>query len=170
MKSYLIKKGNHYADITLGNRISSLGWKVKRTSIRFRFHKECWWAPPRNDNDRDLNKLCGIGYGLNHQKNSVRLAWVPDFNVNGKINIYGYIYDERADGNHLSAFIHSVQVETNNTALITNSGSKYEFLVNGKFAEMPNTHADPSLCFMLYPYFGGNNTAPHDMVIELEVN
>ena len=94
MDNYLIKKGNHYASVSLFQRLFSVGWNIRQMSIHCQFSNECWWAPPRNDDDNDLNKLCGIGYGLSHHQNSVRFAWVPDFTKHGIINIYGYTYDE----------------------------------------------------------------------------
>lgn len=170
MKSYLIKQGNHYCNVSIFDRLFSIGYNVKKISFRFKFHKECWWTPARNSDDNDLNKLYGISYGLNSDHvNSVRLAWKPDFNVSGKIDVYGYIYDELPNSQHLSQYIASVQTETDCTAVITNNGNKYDFVVNSANAEMPNTHTDSGFCFRLYPYFGGNNTAPHDMTIEIEV-
>jgi hypothetical protein len=167
MKPYTIKKGNHYANISLFEKLFSFGWKVKRSAYNFKFHSECWWAPPRNSDDNDLNKLCGIGYGTNHQENSARLAWRPDFNVPGKIEIYGYVYDQQSGG-HISKYITSVQTGVNCTGLITSTDTTYVIMVNAVSVTMQNNIKDPNLCFHLYPYFGGNNTAPHDMVIELE--
>jgi hypothetical protein len=169
MKSYTIKKGKHYSSAGLFERIGSIGSRVNRLAVTFRFSAECWWAPPRNSDDHDLNKLCGIGYGLNHHKNSVRLAWVPDFDNPGKIQIYGYIYDELPGDNHLSQYIMTVQTGTIYTGVITNTGDRYDFLLGGAAVSMPNTHKDPGLSFRLFPYFGGNNTAPQDMVIELDM-
>jgi hypothetical protein len=79
MRFYKIKKGDHYASMSVFEKIGAMGWKVKSVSLKFIFRPECWWAPPRNNDDLDLNKLAGIGYGMNHHQNSVRLAWVPDF-------------------------------------------------------------------------------------------
>jgi hypothetical protein len=170
MKSYLIKKGNHYCNVSIFERIFSIGYNVKRIFFRFKLHPECWWSPARNSDDNDLNKLYGLTYGLNSDhSNSVRLAWKPDFGVNGKIDIYGYIYDEQLNSQHISQYIASVQTGADCMAMITNNGNKYEFMVNSINAEMPNNHPDPGLCFRLFPYFGGNNTAPNNMTIEIEL-
>ena len=169
MKSYLIKQGNHYCNVSIFERIFSVGYKMKRIFFKFKFHPECWWTPARNSDDNDLNKLYGLSFGLNSDhSDSVRLAWKPDFNVSGKIDIYGYIYDKLADSQHLSQYITSVQTGEDCLANIASNGDKYEFRVNTVNAEMANTHPDPGLCFRLFPYFGGNNTAPHDMTIEIE--
>jgi hypothetical protein len=150
-------------------KLGAIGWKINSVSLRFLFRSECWWAPPRNGNDGDLNKLAGIGYGMNHQKNSFRLAWLPDFDQQGIIKIYGYTYDDRkSDPKFAYAFITNVNVMQPCQATIVGQGNKYAITVNGTTIFMENNNPDPSLCFRLFPYFGGNNTAPHDMVIELE--
>jgi hypothetical protein len=169
MKNYKIKKGDHYCNANIFERLFAIGWKVKQLSVNFRLARECWWAPPRNSDDKDLNKLVGISYGLNDHSNSVRFAWAPDFEHNGTINIYGYIYDELSSG-HVSKFIVAVNVETVNTGVIKVVGNQYVLTVGTTSVSMDNTHGDPNLCFRLYPYFGGNNTAPNDMVIGLDIS
>ncbi len=169
MKQYLIKKGNHYCSMSIFERLGDIGWKLKKYSVRFVLQSSCWWAPPRNNDDNDLNKLTGIAYGLSVHSNSVRLTWVPDFTVNGKIKIYGYTYDEKsADPKFTYLYITSVQVGQSCTGCIEVQGNKYAITVNGVTVLMDNLHPDPNLCFRLYPYFGGNNTAPQDMIIEIE--
>ena len=168
MKPYLIKNGNHYCSISIFERIGGIGWKITSLSMRFSFHNECWWAPPRNNDDNDLNKLAGIGFGFNHQNNSVRLAWVPDFTTQGVIKIYGYTYDEKKVAPKFTfQYITSVHVGEICEARIESHGN-YAITVKGVTINMDNIKADPNLCFHLYPYFGGNNTAPHDMTIDLE--
>ena len=171
MRFYEIKKGNHYASISIFEKIGGIGWKIKTLSVRFVFRKECWWAPPRNQDDYDLNKLAGIGFGTNHHNNSVRLAWVPDFESQGMIKVYGYTYDEKKAGQKFTmTFIKSVHVQDTITGKIDSRDGGYFITVNDVTIRMDNVNSDPNLCFKLYPYFGGNNTAPHDMVIELEMN
>lgn len=168
MKNYLIKQGNHYASISIFDRLFNIGWKVKQMAVNFRFSKECWWTPPRNTDDYELNRLCGISYGLNDHSNSVRFAWVPDFTQNGVINIHGYVYDELSSG-HVSKFITAVKVEEVHTGLIKIVGNQYMLMIGITSINMDNIHGDPNLYFRLFPYFGGNNTAPCDMVIGLEI-
>lgn len=171
MRFYEIKKGNHYCSMSVFEKIGAIGWKVKTMDLKFSFRSECWWAPPRNTDDLDLNKLAGIGFGPNHHNNSVRLAWVPDFDNQGVIKIFGYTYDEKNEGPKFEyLFIKSVNVLEPCTGKIESRDGAYFLTVNGTTVQMANQKADPNLCFRLYPYFGGNNTAPHDMTIELEMN
>jgi hypothetical protein len=171
MRFYLIKKGNHYASMSFFEKIGAIGWNVKTLSLRFSFRKECWWAGPRNQDDLDQNKLGGIGFGTNHHNNSVRLTWVPDFENNGMIKVYGYTYDEKKEGQKFAiTYIKSVHVEETVSGKIESRDKSYFITVGDTTIKMDNIKSDPGLCFRLFPYFGGNNTAPHDMVIELEMN
>ena len=155
--------------MSIFEKIGAIGWKVNSISLKFKFRTECWWAPPRNNDDGDLNKLAGIGYGTNHHNNSVRITWLPDFDHQGVIKLYGYTYDERkTDPKFASQHICDVNVMQPCTASIVSQNNKYTITVNGSSITMDNSITDPNLCFRLYPYFGGNNTAPHDMTIELE--
>lgn len=169
MRQYLIKKGNHYCSISIFERIAAIGWKVNKYSVRFVMNNNCWWAPPRNNDDNDLNKLTGVSFGLNDHSNSVRFTWVPDFTTPGRIKIYGYTYDDKkSDPKFAYLYITSVQVGQSCEGSIEKQGNQYVFKVNGVSISMDNLHPDPSLCFRLYPYFGGNNTAPQDMNIDIE--
>jgi hypothetical protein len=168
MGQYLIKKGNHYASVSIFRKIGGIGWKITSLKMRFVFREECWWAPPRNNDDNDLNKLAGIGFGTNHHSNSVRLAWIPDFTSRGVIKIYGYTYDGKKEApQFVSQYITSVHTGETCEAAIESHGN-YDITVNKVTIHMDNIRQDPNLCFHLYPYFGGNNAAPHDMIIDLE--
>jgi hypothetical protein len=169
MKDYPIKKGNHYASMSVLEKITGLRLKSGDYSVKFRFSSSCYWSTPRNPDDHDLNKLTGIGFGLNHHNNSVRLAWVPDFEQSGVIKIFGYTYDNRQDAQkHQSAYITSVRTVQICSARIESLSGKYRITVEGVSIEMENKSPDPNIGFRLYPYFGGNNTAPQDMTISID--
>jgi hypothetical protein len=169
MRQYLIKKGNHYCSMSIFEKIGAIGWKIKKYSVRFRFHPNSYWTPKRNVDDLDQNKLTGIAYGMNVHANSVRFTWVPDFDVPGAIKISGYTYDEKSAAPKFSIReITTVQVGQLCDACIEAVGNEYVFTVNGHTERMPNVNADPNLCLRLFPYFGGNNKAPQDMTIEVD--
>jgi hypothetical protein len=156
--------------MSIFEKIGAIGWKTKTLSVKFCFRNQCWWAPPRNTDDLDLNKLAGIGYGTNHHNNSVRLSWVPDFDNQGMIKVFGYTYDEKKTGQKFAmSFIKSVRVGQTVSGKIESRDNGYFITVGDVTVKMDNINVDPKLTFKLYPYFGGNNTAPHDMTIELEM-
>ena len=94
---------------------------------------------------------------------------MPDFEHSGRIKIFGYTYDEKsADPKFTDRLITTVQVGQMYEAKIESLGYEYRITVNGVSVRMTNIHGDPNVCLRLYPYFGGNNTAPQDMTIEIE--
>jgi hypothetical protein len=171
MKQYLIKKGNHYCSMSFFEKLGAVGWKIKKYTVKFRFHPNCYWAPKRNDDDMDQNKLTGISYGMNVHSNSVRLTWRPDFARPGMIEISAYTYDEKSASPKFKIYpITSVPVGQLVDACIESADNKYIVTVNKIQPKdtVENTNTDPNLCLRLFPYFGGNNTAPQDMTIEIE--
>jgi hypothetical protein len=169
MKNYLIKKGSHYCNVSIFERLFAIGRNVKKYSVHFILHGDCWWAPPRNTDDNDLNKLTGMAYGFSVHANSARLTWVPDFEKQGMIKIFGYVYDEKTtDPKFTAQYITTVPTGFRCDGTIEVQGNKYAFTVNGVTILMDNLHPDSGLCSRLYPYFGGNNTAPQNMHIDIE--
>jgi len=169
MKNYKIKKGDHFCSVSIFDRITSIGWNLKKYTVRFILHGECWWAPSRNADDNDLNKLTGVAFGFGVHSNSVRLTWVPDFTTAGKIKIYAYTYNEKTTGPKFT-FVYITTVDTGDIcdSSIEVQGDKYAITVNGVTIQMDNKHKDPGIYNKLYPYFGGNNTAPQDMIIGID--
>ena len=163
MKRYKILKGWHYAFFLFG-RLCGWHYDKKQFIINFKFSSECYWVPPRNQDDYDLNKLYGITFGMfNIHKDSVRLTWVPKFGSN-LISIYGYIYD-KSSPEHVSQYICDVEMEKEYTALITLEDKKYHFSLNGTEIYMDNTTPDNKVQKEIYPYFGGNNRAITTMYV-----
>jgi len=110
----------------------------------------------------DINKLFGIGYFPHHHDNSVRIGWNYDL-VSGKINLFAYWYKDGVRSWH---YLRSVDIGEINyfkiyirkeEHLIDVSGRKYFVDVEGR-----------SVGYLLRPYFGGNRTSPHTMIIDLQ--
>jgi len=169
MKKYTILKGWHYA-FFLFCRLFGWHYNKKNISIRFKFESDCWWNPPRNQDDYDLNKLYGLTFGLlTIHTASVRLTWVPNFEKEGYISLYGYIYDPSFSG-HKSLYLCDVQVEGEYVCALTITEDKYIFDMSplGKI-EMDKT-IERKIEKEIYPYFGGDNRSPQDMHIWAELD
>lgn len=165
---FIIKIGHHFASgfrfrPYLGKRIIS--WKVNMDI-------SCLYNPI-NDDSGDLNKLCGISFGHHHQ-NSLRFAWRPDFNEPGQIMIYAYWYTR---GHRRSLYICNVSHNIDYDFTIVFSNSRVGFTVsvpgaifkeNRRTVIVAYSLPCPRIGYYLWPYFGGNNTAPHGMRIDLE--
>lgn len=165
MKKYTILKGWHYAFFLFG-RLFGWHYNKKKFVINFNFSKDCCWAPPRDQNDYDLNKLYGLTFGLfSIHKSSVRLTWVPNFNKGWEdyISLYGYTYDPSFSG-HQSKYLCDVKVDTDYSCNISITDDKYIFDMTslGIKIEMDKT-SNKKLEKEIYPYVGGNNTAIQKM-------
>lgn len=170
MTEYKLKKGNFRSSgLHIGLHIGTT-----EETYKVKFSKECLYTPI--DWENDWNKLCGWSYGMHH-KNSIRVCWRPqmvdglDFNnqLTGNIELCIYVYEN------------SVRLISEKT-LVVGAEKEYEFTLKHNifdnsivlnFPQLGNGTSmryttKPSWGYRLFPYFGGNNPAPHDMSIELE--
>ncbi len=136
-----------------------------KTKYEIIFSKNCIYK--FNDvDDFDINKLFGISLGFHH-KNSIRFGW----NVDGeKIAIYTYCYKF---GERFMDKIVSVSVEKKYTFEIKNFKESYDLKIineSGQIVGWANIFKPetPNWGYRLFPYFGGNKTAPHDMEIKMK--
>lgn len=155
---YVIHKNRHYTP----QRYLVLPLNFKKTLTRkVTFSYPCWYKKINNDS-MDYNKLFGMGTFDNHIT-SGRLAWRPDFERPGYINIYTYVYENQA---RLKSYkIGSVKTGDENIMSVGMVDNGYIFKVNGNSrlikCERPRGY------MRQHPYFGGDNEAPHDMYIIL---
>ena len=160
---YIIKKGKHFAKWSW-NRL----WPFAKIPKQFmvKFGDECWYDNSLVENP-GYNKLCGFS-GLNIHYNSARVVWQPDFDSPGYIKLYGYVYDR--GGNWKAEYIMTVKTEEAFNIFIGYSNGKWVFIVTsyngGKTIEMSGHK--PIIKLKAYPYFGGKDTAYHDMTINIK--
>jgi predicted transcriptional regulator len=159
-KNYFIKKGNHRSGFFL-----NLYLKMFKTKHQVIFSQNCIYKFGDVD-DLDINKLFGISFGFHH-KNSMRFGW----NVDGdKIAIHYYYYKL---GKRFMNKMVSIPVETVHTFEITVYDAYYELKVsdtNGKTIGWANIVKPKTVKwgYRLFPYFGGNRVAPHDVTIKMK--
>ena len=184
---FKIKKDKHRIDKLFYLKL----YKGEDFMFEGAFSKECWYPKEAVKEPGDKNKLFGVSLErLPFPKkiqpadwwslapwhwNSIRLAWRPDFNNKGMINVFPYIYDA---GTRIACprlfsikseekFV--IGVESFNDKLSTEykihaytNNRKYideycfEYLVDPKGYYLP-------------PYFGGNNVSPQDMFIYINI-
>ena len=170
MKKYTILKGWHYALFLFG-RLFGWNYNKKSYTINFKFSKECWYKK-EFVKISGLNKLGGISFGIfGIHKNSVRLSWVPNFDKEGYISLYGYVYDE-LDKTHSSKYICEVETEKEYECLILLNNKDYEFEFNIPtigIIKMANNFKDHLIQKKNYPYFGGHDRSPQKMDIWLSI-
>lgn len=157
----IIGKNKHYS-YSLHFFNPTLRTSMKR---RVQFSEKCWWKNPRNYDEKfAINKLFGFSHGFHHN-NSIRFGWVPDFDIENHVKIYAYYYN-----NKIRSQIYITTISTllwftaeikiiNNNATLTINNKKTNF-----YYKLPKC----ILGYELYPYFGGNNTAPNKLEIKIE--
>lgn len=155
-REYIIPKGQHYAS---GNHFRLLNKK----SIHFkaRFDSSCVYTLANTANATDINKLYGFSdCGSNHHENSARFGWV----WNGKaIELHAYCYTE---GQRNSKLLGSVAIGQEVELFLAAEPGQYIFTVGGKNETMKRScSSEQEQAYQLFPYFGGDEVAPHDMRI-----
>jgi hypothetical protein len=153
-KEYIIPKDQHYSHNNIPRVIS-------KKEIRFMalFDSSCIYTSKNAENVSDINKLYGFSdcSSLHHQ-NSARIGWL----WNGKaIALYAYCY---IDNIRNSEFLGTVAPGTPVELSIGVQPGQYVFEFNGKKTMMKRSCSGEKIeGYQLYPYFGGDETAPHAM-------
>ncbi len=157
-KAYTIRKGQHYCD---QNTLKS----VKTAEMKFmtKFDNSAIYQSLTPENQYDIHKLWGFSEGLNNQYNSARIGWSWN---NNALRLYGYVY---AKGVRYYQEITPVTIGAEITCSIKLAGNTYLFTVNGISVSLPRgTTTTQASGFQQYPYFGGNETAPHLITIMIK--
>jgi hypothetical protein len=165
MKKFLIKKGSH------SSSGFHFGFTFKdRISFEAKFDESCLYTI--DDNDKyDVNKLFGFSTTIFHHKQSARLGWRCLDGSNIQLLTYSY-NDSKRDLKDLDV-ICEVKPDQLFFAEIIDLEDKYEYRVFLDTDDFIIKHDKKKKDWMpfhyfLFPYFGGNKTAPHDMKIFIE--
>ena len=141
-------------------RLPRLLIKPKLLAYRVGFTESCRYDIGRDQGD--INKLFGVGYFPSHHENSVRVGWNYDI-VSGKINIFAYWY---AEGKRGWQYLRSVDLGVVYYFKMYIDGDMHRLDIAGRNYQVDVKST--SICYLLRPYFGGNKTAPHDIVIDIK--
>lgn len=161
MATYKIKKGKHRSGIHIRPHFGT-----KRMAWTVRFDESCTYDIGMPD-QLDVNKLCGISHGLHH-KDSARFGWTS---VGNRIELFAYYYTNGVRS-FKSMGVHDIGEDIE--LYITVSKEFYHMTVQSKsdsIIRKDRTERNVKACkygYMLYPYFGGNQTAPHDVKMSLK--
>lgn len=157
---YRIKSGEHFS------QQDNLRFTQKTTlTFRATFNESAVYQTVNPSNQGDINKLYGFSdCNSHHQTNSARFGW--NWYNNG-LQIYAYCYQ---NGKVTSQPIGTVNLNEKNTYQIQIAGNSYRFKLNETTVEIPRGCSDSAnqTRYMLYPYFGGDEPAPHEITIALE--
>ncbi len=112
-------------------------------------------------NQLDVNKLYGFAdNNAHHQQFSARFGWRY---LNNKLTLHGYVYN---NANRIINDLAEIQIGRAYDCSIKIIGNKYKFTVDSTSLEMPRTATTAtSSGYKLFPFFGGDELAPHDIRI-----
>lgn len=159
--NFLIKKDKHYD--------SNLFFKLTtKHSLRFEctFNENCLYEFINKDSG-DINKLVGFSDDFTHLKNSVRIGWRCIDNKTIELHLFCHV-----DGIEKSVLITSVKPNETFYGMILVYDNMYFAdieLTNKTFSKTIKRESkwNIPLRYLLKPYFGGDNKAPHNMDIDL---
>jgi len=161
---FRIPSGKHYSRpwcLDFWYNRKSFTWKV-------RFTESCRYDL-KSDDQYDTNKLCGVGYfpGFHHV-DSARFGW-RYWPSTGWIELIAYCY---VDKGRIIKNLAFCEIGKEYHLQLNCAEHNYIFNVIDPVFDKPIggitvSHAPKKLGYGLYPYFGGNRTAPHEIKIEL---
>jgi hypothetical protein len=154
---YKIKSGRH--------RSNTAYCTTKRDHISFEaiFDESAQYITDDPDNQYDVNKLYGLSdCGSSHTKNSIRFGWRW---LNDSLEILWY---KREDGNFSFGNITTIDLNTSYYYTITFTDDSYILNVNGIEVEVDRKCSGTFKKYYLYPYFGGDEKAPHNITIRIK--
>jgi hypothetical protein len=161
---FTIRKGRHYARPFR----FALWWNRKVFTRKVVFASNCRYGLP-GDDQADTNKLFGVGYLPGHHRESARFGWryLPG---SGKMEIVAYCY---VAGKRIIESVACCEVGQMYQLKLNIMQNEYLFTIldsGGNYIGqtiVAKRHSK-KLQYGLWPYFGGNRTAPHYMTILID--
>ena len=153
---YTIRKEQNYCD---GNNFISTSYSELNFIVKF--DSTAIYSNVIPDNQLDINKLYGFSdNNSTHHLFSARFGWRWSDNA---LRLFGYVYN---DGVRNSKELGIVAIGAENICSIKVTPKSYVFSLNGKIDSLPRTSTTLEAAgYKLYPYFGGDETAPHNIYI-----
>jgi hypothetical protein len=149
--TYTIPAGAHYCDQSTIKPVT-----VTQMLFRVKFDSTAIYSTVDPQNQYDINKLFGFTEGQDPHINSARIGW--SYN-DGALRLYAYAYK---NGQRLSQEISTIGIGETVACLIKPEGNTYLFKVDQKEVRLGRALSTLSVSgYQLFPYFGGDETAPH---------
>ncbi|MEO7961291.1 MAG: hypothetical protein ABIR19_07085 [Ginsengibacter sp.] len=155
-KEYTIRAGLQYCD-----KNSYLPVELNKLSFIVKFDSSAIYKTTLSSNQYDINKLYGFSdNGSTHHEYSARFGWNWS---NGSLSLFAYTYNM---GERSFKKLATIGIGEEIDCAITVESSRYIFSVNDKTDSMDRKSTTlRGKGYMLYPYFGGDEAAPHDIHI-----
>lgn len=154
---FKIKEGKH--------RSTTKVKTINRDNIHFELvlTESCKYETLNPVNQWDVNKIFGFSDGGGHMENSARIGWRW---VNNEIQLMAYThYNGDFNFKKICVANTGVHYECRINCLI----DKYEFIVHNDTTYMDRYWIYSNRRYLLWPYFGGDEVAPHDITIKVKL-
>lgn len=154
--SYSILKGQQYCDKNIYQAI-----EYDQLSFIVKFDSSAIYKTSDPANQNDINKLFGFSdNNKTHHEFSARFGWRWS---NNALRLFAYIYNNSVMSNKE---IGVVTIGKENKCTISVTDSTYIFKLNDGSLVMPRASKTAKAeGYRLYPYFGGDELAPHTISI-----
>ncbi len=153
---YTILAGQQYCDKT-----SFVPFKSQQLAFLVKFDSSAIYQTTLKSNQEDINKLYGFSdNNAQHHDYSARFGWRWS---NNALRLFGYTYNR---GSMTSRELGTVEIGTVSNCLIKVERNRYLFILNGTETSMPRESTTTMAeGYKLFPYFGGDEFAPHAISI-----
>lgn len=130
-------------------------------SFTVRFDSTAVYTTKEAANQEDINKLWGFAdNNEQHHTYSARIGWRWS---GGALRLFAYVYNQ---GQRQTKEIATIAIGMPVFCRIAVAGNRYLFTVNETQVEMPRQAVTlRGKGYQLYPYFGGDEAAPHPINI-----
>lgn len=153
---YTIIQGQQFCD-------KNVYTPIDKAALNFivKFDSSAVYENLDTSNQRDINKLFGCSdNNAQHHLYSARFGW----RWNDKaLHLFAYVYN---GGVQTNKELTTVEIGKEVNCSIKIKGNQYTFTVDGKTETMPRESTTATaIGYKLYPYFGGDEHAPHTISI-----
>jgi hypothetical protein len=127
----------------------------------FKFDSSAVYTTKKTVTQHSINKLYGFSdCGSSHQQNSARFGWRW---FNKRLEIHAYCYSE---AERCITLVGYAELNQEYDCSIKIREGNYEFRMDGHNITVPRVCQEKKKPrYYLYPYFGGEEAAPHDIKI-----
>ena len=157
---YTILEGQHSSGVFINYADNS------RIKFDFMLNESAYYETEIPENQHDVNKIYGVSdFGVRHQKYSIRLGWRY---LNEQLEL---CWLKHEDDVHSSATIKIIQPDVIYSAIIDINTFYYVIVIDNDTTlvrRRPKGNWGLKRRYYLYPYFGGNEYAPHDITIKIK--
>jgi hypothetical protein len=157
--TFTIKKDTHRSTNSINySNNTKFNWDIE-------FDSSAIYSTKDTNNQLDINKLIGWSdCGLDHLESSIRFGWRW---INDTLEIHWFKHE---NGSFSFDKIAKIDICKPYNYRLKIHDWDYELQVDGVKVFVPRNCVRQRRRYQLYPYFGGDETAPHDITIKIKKN